>query len=304
MSTELVQTTGNVPGNVVPIARQAPARQFIQPTTFGEVIQMSEFLARSGLVGSALRGKPADIAVILMKGSELNVPPMTALAQINVIEGKPACTPELMRALAVRAGHRITFDELSSTTVKVTGTRGDSGEKLTVTWDMDRARAANLAGKGTWKAYPQSMLVARATSELVRYHFPELGIGYVPEELGAEVNEDGELVTHPSQFDTAPPAMPRDPVAEIREEHKRNVAEFLEMVKAQGLGEALKEWSATQGFESWKPQNVTPAQLVSAIRWLNSPAEDLPDETPDYDRDPVPVTAASYVDPLGPEDPF
>lgn len=166
----------------------------IQPTTFSEVIHMAEFLAKSNLVGSSLRGKAPDVAVILLKGSELGVPPMTALAQIHVIEGKPSCSPELMRALAVMAGHRITFTTLSPSSVTIKGVRGDNGETLEITWDMARASAAGLTNKGTWKSYPQAMLAARATSELVRYHFPELGIGYIPEELGATVTESGQVV--------------------------------------------------------------------------------------------------------------
>ena len=155
---------------------------------------MAEFLARSNLVGSSLRGKAPDVAVILLKGSELGIPPMTALAQIHVIEGKPSCSPELMRALAVMAGHRITFTVLSAETVTIRGVRGDTGDALEITWDMARARGAGLTGKSTWKQYPQAMLAARATSELVRYHFPELGIGYIPEELGATVTEAGQVL--------------------------------------------------------------------------------------------------------------
>ena len=56
--------------------------------------------------------------------------------------------------------------------------------------------AAGLAGKRNWKQYKNAMLTWRAVSKLCRYLFPDvvLGAGLVPEELGAEVNSDGEVL--------------------------------------------------------------------------------------------------------------
>lgn len=45
--------------------------------------------------------------------------------------------------------------------------------------------------------YPQNMLFARAISSGVRRYCPDVFNGnlvYVPEELGAQVDEDGEIV--------------------------------------------------------------------------------------------------------------
>jgi len=49
----------------------------------------------------------------------------------------------------------------------------------------------------SWEKYPQNMLFARAISSGVRIYCPDVFNGnlvYVPEEMGAQVDEDGEPV--------------------------------------------------------------------------------------------------------------
>ena len=276
MSTDIDRFNDRVPAQ--------PRSHVIQPTTFAEVITMAEFLSRSGMVPAALRGKPADIAAILLKGSEMGVYPMTALAQIIVIQGKPCCSPELMRALAARAGHRITFEHVSATTVTVLGTRGDNGETLRITWDIDRAIKAKLGTKDTWLTFPQAMLVARATSELVRYLFPDLGIGYIPEELGANVNESGEVIDVPS-----PVTSVVDRGIPVVDGHLLAVEAFVADIKDAGLGAELRAWGLPLGFTSWAPAAVSVNQLAAAVEWVNNSGPTEPDPDPVED---VPLIGA------------
>jgi hypothetical protein len=53
---------------------------------------------------------------------------------------------------------------------------------------MDRAKAANLTGKGNWRTYPAAMLKARAITEVARDACPEalFGVAYTAEELGSD----------------------------------------------------------------------------------------------------------------------
>ncbi len=65
-----------------------------------------------------------------------------------------------------------------------------------VAFTLADARAANVVGKDVWKRYPRAMLYARAFTEGARIVGPDLlcGVQYTPEELGAEVNSDGEVI--------------------------------------------------------------------------------------------------------------
>jgi len=50
---------------------------------------------------------------------------------------------------------------------------------------MDRAKAAGLTGKQTWKQYPRAMLRSRVISEGIRTVYPGVAVGiYTPEEVG------------------------------------------------------------------------------------------------------------------------
>ena len=63
-------------------------------------------------------------------------------------------------------------------------------------YTIEEAKQAGLLGKDSWKNYPAAMLRARAVSIVARAVFPDsiMGCSYIHEELGAEVNEEGEII--------------------------------------------------------------------------------------------------------------
>jgi hypothetical protein len=138
-------------------------------------------------VPTALRGKNEAVLACVLYGAELGLGPMQSLNSIHVIEGRTAMSPELMRAMVARHGHRIDVVENSATACEVKGIRSDTGSMATVRWTMEDAKLAGLAGKNNWKTYPRAMLLARATSELCRIVFPDViaGLSYTPEEVSS-----------------------------------------------------------------------------------------------------------------------
>ena len=167
--------------------------------------QQASVIARSGLAPRAV-SKPEQVLVIALKGRELSIPPMQALSQIHIVEGKPTLSAELMAALVQRAGHKLRVLETSSRKCVVEGVRADDpGHPSRVEWTIEDARAAGVANKGPWKSYPAAMLRARAISALCRFAFADvlMGASYTPEELGAEVDEDGEVLSVPDRGDEA-----------------------------------------------------------------------------------------------------
>jgi hypothetical protein len=154
----------------------------------GPASELAERVYRTEFVPEALRSRPEAVLAAILTGHEVGIGPMQALAKINVIKGKPTMSAELMRALVQRAGHDIWTEEYGSTRVVLCGKRAGREHVTKVTWTLDDAKRAGLAGRDNWRAYPRSMLLARATSELCRLMFADVlgGISYSAEEL-----EDG-----------------------------------------------------------------------------------------------------------------
>lgn len=166
------------------------------PAEWRAMRDQAEVIARSGLAPRAV-SSPDKILVIALKGRELALPPMQALSHIHIVEGKPTLSAELMAALVQRAGHKLRVLETTNTRCIVEGVRADDpGHPSKVKFDLEDAKRAGVANKGPWKSYPAAMLRARAISALCRFQFADvlMGASYTPEELGADVNEDGEVV--------------------------------------------------------------------------------------------------------------
>jgi hypothetical protein len=128
---------------------------------------------------------------------------MAAMTGVHVIEGKPTASAGLISGLVRKAGHRLrVWGDNKSATCEIT--RSDDLERpFSVTWTLKKepgdnpsAEVAGLLGKNTWKNYPAAMLKSRAITQCARDACEEVlfGLHYTPEELGAEVDEDGAVV--------------------------------------------------------------------------------------------------------------
>jgi hypothetical protein len=136
--------------------------------------ELAQRIGGTDFVPTALRNNPAAITAALLYGEEVGLAgPMTSLARIAVINGKPTLAAEAQRALILHAGHDLWIDELTVSRCTVAGRRRDSDQISRVTWTMDDARRAGLAGKQPWRTYPRQMLLARASAELARAVFPD-----------------------------------------------------------------------------------------------------------------------------------
>lgn len=180
--------------------------------------KLSQRIANTPFVPKGLQGKPESVLACVLYGAELGLGPMQSLNSIHVIEGRTAMSPELMRAMVARHGHRIDVIENSNTACEVKGIRADTGSSATVRWTMEDAKMAGLVGKNNWKTYPRAMLLARATSELCRIVFPDViaGLSYTPEEIASI--EDVEYFPQETETVLPTPEEPEIVEAEIVEE--------------------------------------------------------------------------------------
>lgn len=183
----------------------APREAASLPSTseWRTMVEMAGMLVPTGFLPSTIKTAEQAVAIIL-KGRELRVPPMYALSNIVVVQGKPTCSAELMLALIYRdhGDDAVIVEESTPTACHVLYKRRAWSAPRAFAFTMDDARTAKLDGKDTWRQYPQAMLRARCVSAVARLAFPDSIAGmYTPEELGAavRVTEDGAV-----EVDTTP----------------------------------------------------------------------------------------------------
>lgn len=158
---------------------------------------MAQRLAKSGLVPSSLRNKPNEIALVMWRGHEWGISPLTSLESIYVIEGRTVPAAKIIVGRAKAAGYDIWPELLSSTRVVAAGCPKDNPARVSrVEWTIEDAKTAGLLGKDVWKKYPTAMLWARASSQLARALAPEAFIGLtVPSDEDLDAAEGIESST-------------------------------------------------------------------------------------------------------------
>jgi hypothetical protein len=166
-----------------------------ESANFDLILRQAEILANSTIIPAAYRRKAPDIVAAGLAGRAYGWDVMTSMRQFHVIEGTASLRPESMLGLVRQAGHSVTV-EVHPDGAVAHGTRADTGDEHSASFTMTDAEVAGLAGKKNWKQYRDAMLTWRAVAKLCRVLFPDvvLGAGYVPEELGAEVDETGEIL--------------------------------------------------------------------------------------------------------------
>jgi len=144
----------------------------------GNVAALAEKIAGTEFVPRNLRNSVPATAAAILYGREVGLPPMTALTQTHVIEGKPSMSAEAMRALIIAAGHELVFEETTGAICRMRARRRDSEHWTALAWSIDMARMAGLIAKDNWKKYPRAMLQARCTADLARMVFPDVIHGF------------------------------------------------------------------------------------------------------------------------------
>ncbi|MDU7239828.1 hypothetical protein [Actinomyces sp.] len=189
-------------------------------------IRNAEKLAGASLLPAQYQRQPANILLAIQTGAPLGFTAMQSIHGIHVIKGKPTMSADMTAAAVRRAGHklRITGDDTHAVAVLI---RSDDPEfEYRCEWTLDRAKKAGLLGNDTWAKYPAAMLRARAITEVARAGASEAlyGVVYTPEELGAEVDEDGAVI------DVEPAPKPARPLVD-----DKTLSEVTELAGALGL---------------------------------------------------------------------
>jgi hypothetical protein len=204
--------------------------------------ELADRIAATEFVPGAMRGKPDVVCACILYGDELGLGPMQALSSIHVVDGRPSPSSELMRALIFRAGHQLLVRESSGSRCTVSGVRSGQREGVTITWTIDMARQAGLAGKGVWNRYPRAMLLARASSELARVLFPDVvrGLSHIADDESIAQDFDAW-----AQSMGPEPEEPEAPATKTVRRRKGNVEKAIAASPARGRKPAAKKAAET-----------------------------------------------------------
>jgi hypothetical protein len=190
----------------------------VNPTiiqSYSDAERAAQAMAKSGFFKDTSHAAQAIVKVLA--GQELGFGPFASMTGVSIIQGKPTIGANLMAAAVKRTG------KYNYRVIKLDNNECDlafyeNGQEVGHSkFTIQDATKAGLTGKGNWTKYPRNMLFARALSNGQRWYAPDVFNGalvYTPDELGAEVDEegnaiDGEIVTEPSK----PEPLPQRPYA-------------------------------------------------------------------------------------------
>lgn len=182
--------------------RNTAPLELAQPTTVDlaawardmtDAATLAASLCKTEFVPVAFRGKPEAAAAAILAGKSLGLDPMNALANIFVVQGRPALYARTMAALVMAQGHEVVRHSATPEAVTVLARRKGSADWQEFTWTIERAKKAGYLSNKKYDTDPIAMLTAKAQAEACRTIAPDVLTGvaaYSVEEI--ELEDMGE----------------------------------------------------------------------------------------------------------------
>jgi len=181
--------TKDTNGSESRLARVAVGRQGVQLQTMDDAWRFSQAVCAAGMAPVSGKGgqrmDPGQVMIAIQLGAEIGLPPMTALKNIAVFNGRPTIWGDTLLALVERHGLLDVIEE----TIDGTGDdrvatcrvrRKGRSYDTTRTFSVADAKKAGLWGKaGPWQTYPDRMLQMRARGFALRDTFPDALGGFM-----------------------------------------------------------------------------------------------------------------------------
>lgn len=164
----------------------------------------AEMVYNAGLLPDSLIGKStskdqiiAKVSVVMLKGYELDISPMQAIAEVGVINGIPVISGKLMLALIYRdvPTAELHFVQMDTQCCKILARRKPNHKFTPFTYTIEEAISAGLLKTSwAWKSYPRQMLKWRAVANMARTIFPDVIMGcYIPDEIPIQTTQNSTL---------------------------------------------------------------------------------------------------------------
>lgn len=147
----------------------------LTPQSLEEAMKYADIIAQSDVVPQDYRGKPGNVLVAIQMGQEIGLPPLQALQNISVINGRPCVWGDAL--IGIARSHPAceyineTFDEKTMTATCRVKRKG--GPEEVRTFSLADAEKAGLTKKGPWQQYLKRMLQMRARGFAIRDVFPD-----------------------------------------------------------------------------------------------------------------------------------
>lgn len=168
----------------------------LTPFSFDEADKISRTFIASGFFKDIKQASQGIVKI--MAGNEIGIPPFAAMRGINIIEGHPELSANILATKIKNSGkydYRVEDWDENGCTVVVFQDKEEIGR---VTFDKDDAQRANLLNKNNWRNHPKSMYFARAISIAARTFCPDAFNGvsvYVTGEISDAAAEEAEVLT-------------------------------------------------------------------------------------------------------------
>ena len=206
--------------------------------SYSDLAQIADAMAKSGYFQDSKTA--AQAMVKIMAGQEIGLGTFASMSGIHIVSGKPTLGSNIVATL-IENDIRYDYEVIEATDKKcVIHFLKSDKVRGTVSITIEEAQKANMhmqykdgvwKEKTTWKNFPSDMLFARCITRGARRYTPGIFGGapvYTPEELGADVDEDGNVVTvdvtiedPESEPETTSKKKPEKPLPELKKSNGR-----------------------------------------------------------------------------------
>ena len=224
--------------------------------------RIGKMMADSGYFTDARQAAQAGVKVLA--GQEMGFGAFASMTGIYIIQGKPSVGANLM-ASAVKANPKYDYRirELSGEVCKIEFFEINNGKRESIGVSEFTLKEAKTAGVKNLDKYPRNMLFARAMSNGIRWYCPDVFSGnvtYTPEELGADVDEEGYVISE--QKSQTPVEATPEPVIEAEIVEPINYAiESENPVESQDGGKY--DANDIEVLKNWKRRSELPSMHIN-----------------------------------------
>jgi hypothetical protein len=174
------------------------------PENFDQMLKMAEMISKSDLAPKDYKGRPENTLIAIQMGIEVGLPPMSAIQNIAVINGRPSIWGDAALALVLASPvcEDVIEKELPDGYTCIAKRIGQ--EPRIVTFTIEEAKKAGLWGKaGPWTNYPKRMLQMRARGYALRDKFPDVLKGLSLAEEAMDIPPERDITPNATTQESA-----------------------------------------------------------------------------------------------------